>query len=435
MPVPTRRLAALFVLSAIALALSGSPQPGTWIVVISVLIALAIADLVLAVSPQIIELRREVPAVIALGTPATIKWSLRNPTRRPAVVTFADELAPSLGAPTRRVRMRMPVRSTATVGIELRPTRRGEFLVDEIALRVEGPMGLVARQRTRHVPMSIRVFPSFRSKNEAELRINKARILETGLRSAKGLGGGTEFDQLREYTVDDDFRRVDWAATARSGKAIVRTYRAERNQTVINLLDNGRVMAGTVDGVARIEHAMDAVMTLTTVATRLGDRCGLLAFDQEVRSVVSASNSRAQLGRVVEAMFDLEPVFAESDYRGAISETLVRFRRRAMLVIYTELVEQAVGESLLPALGLIARNHVVVIAAVQDPAVVDWAHGPATTDEDIYRKVAAIGALEERRRTVARLQRLGATVIDAPPRALPMQLADAYLRVKATGRL
>ena len=113
---------------------------------------------------------------------------------------------------------------------------------------------------------------------------------------------------------------------------------------------------------------MDAVMTLTTVATRLGDRCGLLAFDQEVRAVVPASNSRSQLGRVVEAMFDLEPVFAESDYRGAFNETIVRFRRRAMLVIFTDLVEQAVGESLLPAFGLIARNHVVVIAAVQDPS-------------------------------------------------------------------
>jgi uncharacterized protein (DUF58 family) len=435
MPVPTRRLALLFVVSAIALALSTSPQPETWIVVVSILVGLSIADLVLAVSPRTIEVRREVPSVIALGTPATIKWSLRNPTLRPAVVVFADELAPSLGAPTRRVRMRMARRSTTTVGLDLRPTRRGEFLVDEIALRVEGPLRLMARQRTRHVPMSIRVFPSFRSKDEAELRINKARILETGLRSAKGLGGGTEFDQLREYTVDDDFRRVDWAATARAGRAIVRTYRAERNQTVINLLDNGRVMAGTVDGVARIEHAMDAVMTLTTVATRLGDRCGLVAFDQEVRSVVTASNSRGQLAKVVEAMFDLEPVFTESDYRGAFNETLVRFRRRAMLVIYTELVEQAVGESLLPALGLIARNHVVVIAAVQDPAVVTWAHGAASTDEHVYRKVAAIGALEERRRTVVRLQRLGATVIDAPPRALPMQLADAYLRVKATGRL
>ena len=435
MPVPTRRLAALFAISAIALALSASPQPETWIVVIAILVGLSIVDLAMAVRPRTIEVRREVPSVIALGAPATIRWSLRNPTQRPAVVVFADELAPSLGAATRRLRMRLPRRSTGTVGVDLRPTRRGEFLVDEIALRIEGPLGLVARQRTRHVPMSIKVFPSFRSKDEAELRINKARILETGLRSAKGLGGGTEFDQLREYTVDDDFRRVDWAATARSGRAIVRTYRAERNQTVINLLDNGRVMAGTVDGVARIEHAMDAVMTLTTVATRLGDRCGLLAFDQEVRAVVPASNSRSQLGRVVEAMFDLEPVFAESDYRGAFNETMVRFRRRAMLVIFTDLVEQAVGESLLPSLGLIARNHVVVIAAVQDPAVVGWAHDEASTDEDVYRKVAAIGALEERRRTVVRLQRLGATVIDAPPRSLPLELADAYLRVKATGRL
>jgi uncharacterized protein (DUF58 family) len=435
MPVPTRRLAMLFVVSALALALTTTPQPATWLVVSAILVGLVVADFALAVRPRTIEMRREVPAVIALGAPASIRWSLRNPTYRPASVVFADELAPSLGAPRRRVRVRLPRRSTSTVGLELRPARRGEFLVDEIAMRIEGPLGLIARQRTRHLPMSIRVFPSFRSKDEAELRINKARILETGLRSAKGRGGGTEFDQLREYTVDDDFRRVDWAATARAGRAIVRTYRAERNQTVINLLDNGRVMAGTVDNVARIEHAMDAVMTLTTVATRLGDRCGLLAFDQEVRAVVSASNARSQLGRVVEAMFDLEPVFAESDYRGAFNETLVRFRRRAMLVIYTELVEQAVGESLLPALGLIARHHVVVIAAVQDPSVVGWAGGRATTDEDVYRKVAAIGALEERRRTVARLQRLGATVIDAPPRALPLELADAYLRVKATGRL
>ena len=121
-------------------------------------------------------------------------------------------------------------------------------------------------------------------RDEAELRINKARILEVGLRSAQGLGGGTEFDQLREYSVDDEFRRIDWAATARAGKAIVRTYRAERNQTVISLLDNGRVMAGRVDDVPRVEHAMDAVMMLTAVATRLGDRAGLVVFDREVRA-------------------------------------------------------------------------------------------------------------------------------------------------------
>ena len=116
----------------------------------------------------------------------------------------------------------------------------------------------------------LRVHPAFPSREEAELRINRARILEVGLRSAKGRGGGTEFDQLREYGVDDEFRRIDWAATARAGKAMVRTYRAERNQNVLLLLDNGRVMAGQVADVPRVEHAMDAVMCLTTVATRLG---------------------------------------------------------------------------------------------------------------------------------------------------------------------
>ena len=149
----------------------------------------------------------------------------------------------------------------------------------------------------------LRVYPPFRSRDEAELRINKARILEVGLRSAQGLGGGTEFDQLREYTVDDEFRRIDWAATARAGKAIVRTYRAERNQTVISLLDNGRVMAGRVDDVPRVEHAMDAVMMLTAVATRLGDRAGLVVFDREVRAVVPPAHGRDQLGRVTEAMY------------------------------------------------------------------------------------------------------------------------------------
>ena len=153
----------------------------------------------------------------------------------------------------------------------------------------------------------------------------------------------------------------------------MRTYRAERNQTVLLLLDNGRVMAGRVDDVPRVEHAMDAVMMLTTVATRLGDRCGLVAFDSEVRAVVPPGHGRHQLGRVTEAMFDLEPALVESDYRGAFAETLSRFRRRALLVVLTELVEQAVAESLLPALPLIARDHLVVVGAVRDPDVERWA--------------------------------------------------------------
>jgi uncharacterized protein (DUF58 family) len=190
-----------------------------------------------------------------------------------------------------------------------------------------------------------------------------------------------------------------------------------------------------VADVPRVEHAMDAVMCLTTVATRLGDRCGLMVFDRSVRAVLPARAGRDQLGRVAETMFDLEPVIAESDYRGAFTQALARFRRRALIVLFTDLVEQAVGESLLPALPLLVRHHVVVIAAVRDPDVVRWATEPPAGAEEAYRAAAACMALAERDRAIARLRSLGAVVVDAPPQQLARSLADTYLDLKATGGL
>jgi uncharacterized protein (DUF58 family) len=317
----------------------------------------------------------------------------------------------------------------------IRPARRGRFEPTEVVVRVTGPLGLLSRQGRRRLPGVLRVHPPFRSKEEAELRIDRARLLEVGLRSAAGRGGGTEFDQLRDYTVDDEFRRIDWAASARVDRPVVRAYRAERNQTVVVLLDNGRVMAGQVDDVPRVEHAMDAVMMLTAVATRLGDRAGLVAFDRQVRAIVAPAHGRGQLTRVTEAMYELEPALVESDYRGAFTTTLARFRRRALLVVLTDLVEQAVGEFLLPALPLISASHLVLVGAVQDPEVLQWARARPADATEAYRKAAAVAALDERARTTARLQGLGATVVDAAPGRLAPLLADAYLRVKATGRL
>ena len=157
---------------------------------------------------------------------------------------------------------------------------------------MQGPLGLAASQGRRSLPGVLRVYPPFRSRAEAELRIDRARILEVGLRSARARGGGTEFDSLREYGVDDETRRIDWSATARTAKVIVRTYRAERNQTVLMLLDTGRLMAGQVAGVPRLDHALDAVMMLTAVATRLGDRAGLVAFADQLRGTVAPGHSR-----------------------------------------------------------------------------------------------------------------------------------------------
>jgi len=432
-PIPTRRLALVALVAAVVVV--ALDRVVGFFVVVGALAVLALVDWALATRPGVITIERDLPEVIGLGAVGEVLWEVANPTGRTQHLAFSDELAPSLGAATRRARVTVPAAGSAVVRTRIQPTRRGRFVIATLTVRVDGPLGLASRQAARQHRSVLRVYPPFRSRDEAELRINRARILEVGLRSAQGRGGGTEFDQLREYSVDDEFRRIDWSATARLGKAIVRTYRAERNQTVISLLDNGRVMAGRVDDVPRVEHAMDAVMMMTAVATRLGDRAGLVVFDREVRAVVAPGHGRNQLGLVTEAMYQLEPVLAESDYLGAFATTLARFRRRAMLVVFTDLVEQAVGETLLPALPLISRNHLVVVAAVQDPDVVRWAVTTPTDGAGAYRKAAAVAALDERRRTTARLRGLGATVVDAPPGKLAPLLADAYLKVKATGRL
>jgi uncharacterized protein (DUF58 family) len=194
-------------------------------------------------------------------------------------------------------------------------------------------------------------------------------------------------------------------------------------------------MAGRVDGVPRVEHAVDAVMMLTAVATGLGDRCGVVAFDREVRAAVPPGAGRAQLGRVIDALYVLEPVLAESDYAGAFTETLARFRRRTMLVLLTDLVAPAVEEWLIPALPLLVREHLVVVASVRDPDVARWARGGAGDITGVYRQAAAVSALDARRRTIARLRGLGVTVVDARPGRLAAELADTYLSAKAIGRL
>ena len=432
---PTGRLAALAAGGAVAAAALPWRVPLGALAVTALLVVAAGLDAWAAPAPDRIGVQRQVPATVTLGgTEASVTWRVTNPTRRGLRVAIADELAPSLGADRRRAWFRLAPLATASAATTLRPTRRGRFAPSEIVVRVEGPLGLAARQGRRRQPVELRVLPVFPARRDAELRVRQAQ-LTAGLRTARARGSGTEFEALRDYTADDELRRMDWAATARAGRPIVRTYRAERNQQVVILLDNGRVMAAPVAGAPRVEHGIDAAMALTLVATALGDRCGLVTFDREVRAVVPPRGGPAQLGRVTEALYDLQPRLVESDYLGAFSATVARFRRRALLVLLTELTEEAVAETLLPALPLLLGRHLVVVASVTDPAVLAWASETPADGPAVYRAAAALQAVARRQDTVSYLRSVGATVIDAAPGRLAGALADVYLDLKAAGRL
>lgn len=412
------------------------PLPAPWGLALSGgLVALfALVDLYLALPPRRVELERHLPAVVSLRRRAEVTWSIRQPLGRPVRVAFSDELAPSLGAEARRARLRLEPGVTHRVTTSITPTRRGRFVPDEMVVRTDGPLGLMSRQAPRSLPQEMRVYPGFGARAEAEL-LARTRIAQMGSRRARTAGSGTDFDQLRDYEVDDDARRIDWSATARVHRAIVRTYRVERNQTLIVLFDNGRTMAGRVADVPRTEHAMDAVLMLTAAAARLGDRLGITTFDRRIRSTVAPGTGVGQLARVSEALYLLEPELVESDYRAVFATTLARIRRRALICVLTELVEESLAETLLPAMPLLVRTHLVMVAAVRDPELTRWNSSMPVTADEAYRKAAAGRALESRRRLGAQLRALGAVVVDEGPGDLAPALTDAYLRAKFTGAL
>ncbi len=433
-PVPTGPLA--LVVAAVAVPIGIAQVDRWWIsgLVLAVIAALAVADLLAAVSPRDIEVERSFPSTLTVGQEAEIGWRVSNVSTRTTNVTVADAIWPSFEASRRSASIRLEPRRRHRFGAHIAPTRRGRFPFGAVAVRTVGPLGLMARQANHLIPGTIAVMPAYPSR---ELMSKRLRIpLESGVRSVRSRGSGTEFDQLREYAQGDDFRKVDWAATARQQHVVVRDYRTERNQFVIALLDNGRSMAGTVGGAPRVEHAMDAVLGLTQVAGHLGDNVGLLTFDSQVRGIVPARNSKAQFAQVAEAMYLLDPSFDESAYGVAFTSAAARFRRRSLFVVFTELVDTVIVDALLPALRSLTRTHLVVVAAVRDPDVAAWAgesgHAAAS---DAYRSAAAVAAIDARERTAAKLRAAGALVVDARPGELATSVVDRYLELKSTGRL
>lgn len=435
MPVITGR----FVLLVAFLSLAVFVAPVHWefaLVIANVMAFLAFAvDVFFAPKPSTVEVRRNLSSVVFLSTESLIQWQVFNPKRYDLELLMTDEIPPSWRAQKRRIHLRIPPKASSKVEIPFIPMRRGRFEIGTIVVRAIGPLGLAGRQGSRHLTDTLRVYPSFKSKREAELRIEKARILEVGLRSVRAYGGGTEFEQLREYSVDDDFRRIDWAATARVAKPIVRTYRAERNQNVICLLDCGRLMASKVEEVPRLEHAMDAVMALSTVASHIGDRVGLMAFDSSVIAEVAPGHESGQFARITEAIYQIEPSLTESNYRGAFSRFAAKYRKRALVVVFTDLEAPVVNEMLQPVLSLIASRHLVVIASVSDPDVAMWASENPIDATAAFRKASAIGMQRERKNTISGLRARGLTVVDSVPQKLAANLADTYINLKATSRL
>lgn len=409
-----------------------------WLVLLAgnlFLIGLLAADVLLAPRARAMRVERRSPDVLGIGRTADIGIRVHNPKDRRIEVAVRDASPPSLRRDPRRHRAVVPAGAWHRFESQVRPSRRGYVTVGPVTVRTSGPIGLGGRQSTIRTTARLKVYPALPSRAEVELRVQRARMLEIGERSSAVRGGGTDFDSLREYHPDDEFRRINWRATARSTKPITNLYRQERNQQVVLLIDAGRMMATSFGGFSRFEYALDAGIAVAELAARVGDQVGLVGFAGRVLAMVGPKGGRAQPRRLVETLFALEPSLEAANYGDAFSTLLARHRRRALLVLLTELTEESALEPLFDALPGLLGRHLVLVGAVADPEVIRVARHVPTSSESVYAKAAAVAAVDARDRAAARLRRMGAVVVDRPPGKLAGELADHYLRIKAFGRL
>jgi uncharacterized protein (DUF58 family) len=403
------------------------------LVTVDGLIAVAIvADVALAGSVRQLRMSRAGDTRIMLGERGATTLTITNPGRRTVRGLLRDAWQPSLGG-TSRAEIMIPAGGHATVTTTMAPTRRGDKPAGKVTVRSVGPLGLAARQASRAVPWTVRVLPPFLSRKHLPEKLARLRQLDGQHRSLIR-GQGSEFDSLREYVVGDDVRSIDWRSSARRSDVVVRTWRPERDRRVVLVLDTGRTSAGRVAGVPRLDAAMDAALLLAALASRAGDRVDLLAIDRRVRARVVGASRTEVLPRMTDAMALVDSELAESDGDLMASTLLATARQRCLVVLLTDLNSAALELGLLPRLALLVRRYQVVVAATADPRLAELASARGDAPA-VYQAAAAERARAERARVAALLARRGVEVIDAPPDRLPSALADAYLTLKAAGRL
>jgi uncharacterized protein (DUF58 family) len=411
-----------------------APLGGTMVLlVLAALLVGVVVDLFFAASPRAIAVARGGDTSTRVGEVAEAVLTLRNPTARPARGWVRDAWPPSAGATPRTHRLVVAPGAQRRFVTVLRPTRRGERRAADVTLRLTGPLGLAARQRTRRCDGGIFVLPPFTSRKFLPEKLARLRQLD-GAIVAPVRGQGTEFDSLREYVVGDDTRSIDWRATARRGDVVVRTWRPERDRQLLLVLDSGRTSAARIGGAPRFDAAIDAALLLTALARHAGDRVSVLVHDRRLRAAVDRAAGGAALSDVVRVVAPIEPQLVETDMTAVVAQVLRRLRRRSLVVLFTALDPAALHDGLMPAIGPLLHRHVVVLAAPADPAVAELRAERGDT-EAVYRAAAAESADADRRRVAAQLRRRGVVVTEAPPETFASHVADTYLGLKAAGRL
>lgn len=400
-----------------------------------VLIAALLADLALGPRRSALRIERRVPEHWALRVDAELSYSVTN-ARSPAVrLGIIETPVRTLYFVEDEVTANVPPRSRLLLQRRVTPIARGPDTLGALYVWYENALGLLRRRMRVVEPQAIRVYPDLSAvERYGKLEIRN-RFIEAGLRRLRMLGIGTEFEGLREYAPGDAFRTIDWKASARRGRLMVAQYEVERSQSVMLLIDCGRLMTPYVGLQRKIDYAVTAALSLASIAALASDRVGAAAFAHEIITARAPRSTAASLYDLSQSIYDLEPRFEEANYAKAFAFTGRQLRRRSLVVLLTDVVDPIAQSMVLGELAALSRKHLVLCLFMNDAAVASVLEQRPRTIDDVYELDVALGLAHERRSAAAHLERLGIIVVDAPARSLSIALIDQYLRIKQRGLL
>lgn len=434
--IPSARLyVALLALSVPALVAGFMPALWPWILGLdALLLTLAAVDAWAARAPDV-TVERVLPERLSVGVENPFILEVHGRGSRALRVRILDSHPPVFRSEPSNFEVRLHPGERIRLTQRVVPEQRGRFDLGELWVRVRGPLGLMWHERVLPAQTSVAVYPDMRGASRLLLSGSALDPVHLGLRALARDGQGSEFARLRDYSQGDSVRDIAWKATARRGRPVTRVLETERSQTLLLCVEAGRTMTMELDGLRRLDHAVNAALFLAFVALRNGDRVGLTVFADTVKLWIPPEGGRAQYRRILEALYATHPERSFVDYPELARQIGLRLPHRALVCLFTEVHDPEQAEALKGPLLQLSRRHLPLCLTLRDEGLETLAMQEARTPDAAWLQAAASEALLERDALHTRIARAGTRVLDADPERLGLVAVNRYLELKARGAL
>lgn len=429
MPIPTTRFWILVALG-IPLACVGAFIPRFETVLIPYnlgLLALLYVTWRIGVKWDGITVHRKLDHVLSVRVANTVELGVTSD--RPTLVRIREQIPYGTKATKQEFQFELEADEEKVARYDVTPYLRGEFEFGKTVIRYPAPWGLAWVQKEVGEEQPARVYPNVKAVREFDLLNQRGHLSLLGMRKSKIRGLGQEFESLREYN-DDDYRTIDWKASARRGKLVVRNFETERNQALIVCIDLGRHMLAEVEGVTKLDHTLDAVLMLLRAAELQGDQVGLLLFHDEIVRYVPPKKGRNQITAIVDALYNATAEVVQPDYNAAFAYLAAKWKRRSLVVVFSDAENEDQANELSSSLANVRKHHKLIVVRVADPRMRELKQLPMQDSRELYARAAALWYLGDRRRaaSVFALGRIDS--LESEPQDLAKSLVTAYIRIK-----